>query len=96
MMDNFLQRLKLLFSRVYHYFKPFTFKKFLVLTSALAVSGFLFIFLLFLLVWSGALGSLPDKEELVSIENPAASEVYSADSVLLGRYFHSGKIKHNV
>jgi penicillin-binding protein 1A len=87
MMDNFLQRLKLLFSRVYHYFKPFTFKKFLVLTSALAVSGFLFIFLLFLLVWSGALGSLPSKEELVSIENPAASEVYSADSVLLGRYF---------
>lgn len=33
------------------------------------------------------MGPLPSKEELVSVENPAASEVYSADSVLLGRYF---------
>jgi penicillin-binding protein 1A len=87
MMDNFLQRLKLLFNRVYEYFKPFTFKKFFVLISALAASGFLFILLLFLSVWSGALGSLPSSDELISIENPAASEVYSADSVLLGRYF---------
>lgn len=86
-MDNFLQRLKLLFNRVYEYFKPFTFKKFFVLISALAASGFLFILLLFLSVWSGALGSLPSSDELISIENPAASEVYSADSVLLGRYF---------
>lgn len=86
-MGNFLQRLKLLFSRVYQYVKPFTFRKFLVLISAAAATGFLFIFLLFLLVWSGLLGPLPSKEELVSIENPAASEVYSADSVLLGRYF---------
>lgn len=86
-MDNFLQKLSLLFSRVYHYFKPFTFKKFFVLISGLAVTGLLLIFFLFLLVWSGILGSLPSKEELISIENPAASEVYSADSVLLGRYF---------
>ena len=86
-MDNFLQRLKLLFNRVYQYFKPFTFKKFFILATALVASGFLFILLLFTLVWSGALGSLPSNEELVSIENPAASEVYSADSVLLGRYF---------
>lgn len=86
-MDNFLQRFRLLFSRVYQYVIPFTFKKFLVLVSAIAASGLLFILLLFLLVWSGALGSLPSHKELVSIENPAASEVYSADSVLLGRYF---------
>jgi len=39
------------------------------------------------LVWSGALGSLPDKTELQQIQNPVASEVYSADSVLIGRYF---------
>lgn len=86
-MDNFLQRLKLLFNRVYQYFKPFTFKKLLVLSSAVAVCGFLFILLLFLLAWSGILGSLPSQRELISVENPAASEVYSADSVLLGRYF---------
>lgn len=48
------------------------------------ISGILF---LFLLVWSGALGHLPNKEELRAIENPVSSEVYSADSVLLGRYF---------
>jgi penicillin-binding protein 1A len=87
MMDNFLQRLKLLFTRVYQYVRPLTFKKFFFLISAVAASGLLFIFLLFLLVWSGAFGSLPSKEELGSVENPAASEVYSADSVLLGRYF---------
>lgn len=81
------QRLKLLFTRGYQYFKPFTLKKFFVLASALAASGLLFIVFLFLLVWSGILGALPSNEELVSIENPAASEVYSADSVLLGRYF---------
>ena len=86
-MDNFSQRLKFLFTRGYQYFKPFTLKKFFVLASALAVSGLLFIAFLFLLVWSGILGALPSNEELVSIENPAASEVYSADSVLLGRYF---------
>lgn len=55
--------------------------------SAAAISGMLFLALLFLGVWSGALGSLPSKEELIAIENPAASEIYSADSVLLGRYF---------
>lgn len=49
-----------------------------------------FLFLLigtFTLVWLGAFGKLPDAEELKKIENPTASEVYSADSVLLGRYF---------
>lgn len=86
-MDNFLRQIRHLFNRVYSYLKPFTFKKFAILASALAASGLLFIGLLFLLVWSGLLGSLPSKEELISIENPAASEVYSADSVLLGRYF---------
>ena len=48
---------------------------------------FTFCFSLFLLVWSQALGDLPDKEELKRIENPTSSQVYSADSVLLGTYF---------
>ena len=43
--------------------------------------------MLLLFVWSGALGSLPDKDELLSVQNPTATEIYSADSVLLGRYF---------
>lgn len=44
--------------------------------------------LLFLLsVLCGCLGPLPSKEELKKIQTYTASEVYSADSVLLGRYF---------
>jgi len=42
---------------------------------------------LFILVWLGAFGALPGKDELRAVENPLATEVYSADSVLLGRYF---------
>ncbi|MEL6988944.1 MAG: transglycosylase domain-containing protein, partial [Bacteroidota bacterium] len=32
-------------------------------------------------------GPLADKEELAAVKNPLASEVYSVDSVLLGKYF---------
>jgi len=42
---------------------------------------------LFVMVWSGMFGPLPGADELRQVENPVASEVYSADSVLLGRYF---------
>lgn len=52
--------------------------------GGLFLTGVLF---LFLLVLSGALGRIPNREELRLVENPIASEVYSADSVLLGRYF---------
>ncbi len=43
--------------------------------------------LIFFLVITGILGHLPTRDELRLVENPVASEVYSADSVLLGRYF---------
>lgn len=46
----------------------------------------LFIVML-ILIWIGAFGSLPNREDIKSMENPLASEVYSADSVLLGRFF---------
>jgi len=51
----------------------------------LAFIGFFVI--LYLLVITGATGPLPSKQELARIDNPVASEVYSADSVLLGRFF---------
>jgi penicillin-binding protein 1A len=61
--------------------------------SALGVAG-LFFFAVFsivlcfvFLVWSGLFGALPDKEHLKQIHHPMASEVYSADSILLGRYY---------
>lgn len=86
-MDNFLRRLKLQLNRVYSFFRPFTVKKFFTLAVLFTGAVLSFVALLSILVWSGALGSLPNKEELAVVENPAASEVYSADSVLLGRYF---------
>jgi penicillin-binding protein 1A len=51
-------------------------------TLALACALFLV-----MLVWIGIFGPLPGKNELRNIRHPLASEVYSADSVLLGRYF---------
>ncbi len=52
------------------------------LTVAIGVS-----FLFVMLVWAGVFGPLPSTKDLKDIQNPLASEVYSADSVLLGRYF---------
>jgi penicillin-binding protein 1A len=45
------------------------------------------ILLLVTLVWLGVFGKLPDKDQLKKIQHPIASEIYSADSVLLGRYY---------
>jgi penicillin-binding protein 1A len=42
---------------------------------------------LILLVWAGVFGRIPEEDELRRVQHPIASEVYSADSVLLGRFF---------
>jgi penicillin-binding protein 1A len=46
-------------------------------------------FLLFLVVgvWIGLFGHLPNTEELRSIETANTSEVYSADSILIGKFY---------
>jgi penicillin-binding protein 1A len=60
----------------------------LLLTCAFAGALiFTIITLLLFLTWSGLLGNIPDREELSLVENPVSSEIYSVDSVLLGRYF---------
>lgn len=48
-----------------------------------------FNFLLFLIfgVWIGLFGHLPSSEELRTIETANTSEVYSADSVLIGKFY---------
>ena len=43
--------------------------------------------LFFMLVFSGVLGPVPRKERLMEINNPNASEVFSSDGKLLGRYY---------
>jgi penicillin-binding protein 1A len=54
-----------------------------LLTVGLSAAIAFFVFL----VWIGLFGALPGKEHLSQIHHPIASEVYSADSVLLGRYY---------
>lgn len=54
----------------------------------LAVIGLILLFLLFILsIKWGAWGKLPTKEDLSDFQYQRASEVYSADSVLIGKYY---------
>jgi len=62
-------------------------RKVLLLAGLFIGSVFVGILLLFILVWAGIFGRLPDREELLMVKNPVAAEVYTADSVLMGRYF---------
>lgn len=43
--------------------------------------------LFFILVFLGVLGPVPTKKQLFEINNPVASEVFSADGKILGRYY---------
>ncbi len=54
---------------------------------ALAVLGILALTIFVFAVLNGRYGELPTRAELKSIQNPVASEVYSEDGVLLGRYY---------
>ena len=38
-------------------------------------------------IYFGAWGELPDKKSLAEFQHPRASEVYTADSVLIGKYY---------
>ncbi len=52
------------------------------------VTGLVVIVLLFLLsVYLGVWGKIPSKKELANFQYQKASEVYSADSVLIGKYY---------
>ncbi|MEJ0032759.1 MAG: transglycosylase domain-containing protein [Bacteroidota bacterium] len=56
--------------------------------AGIGILAFVLFFLtLYVMVITGATGPLPSRDELARIENPMASEIYSADSVLLGRFF---------
>ncbi len=59
----------------------------LIAGSICVLLGVLSIVALTSAVAAGAFGKLPTIEELQAIKNPTASEVYSADGVLLGRYY---------
>lgn len=67
--------------------RPGIFRKIFKLVFLLVAGITSAVLLLVMLVWAGAFGTIPDKEALDNIQHPLASEVYSADSVLLGRYY---------
>jgi len=46
-----------------------------------------FLFVLYLLILIGAFGIVPSKSKLKEVNNYTASEIYSQDSILLGKYF---------
>jgi penicillin-binding protein 1A len=56
-----------------------------------SIAGVPFAFVIILL--SVVIFDIPGKQELVKISNPVASEVYTADSVLIGRYFIQDRIQ---
>ena len=82
--------LKLLFSPFSWYFNLFKKSKVKFAVVTFTISFFcLFGGLLgfYYSVSGGIFGKLPSDKELKELQNYQASEVYSADSVLLGRYF---------
>src|SRR6185503_16329233 len=52
------------------------------------IGGIILLFtLLFFMTWAGMFGSLPNKTTLLSIRQPEASKIYSADGKLMGKYY---------
>ena len=54
----------------------------------LLVSVILSVALLFVLIAHGVIGYIPDIEELQNPKNKYASELYTSDGVIFGRYFY--------
>jgi len=61
----------------------FALRLFVKLVLSLIVAGFIF----YLAIYLGFFGEVPSKKRLKSLQNNSASEIYTADSVLIGRYF---------
>ena len=61
----------------------------LVIFWTLLILGIGAIYFLFSLIANGKLGYLPPVEELQNPKNKFASEIYSSDMIVLGRYYYS-------
>ncbi len=59
----------------------------LIALFSLIFIGLVFLIGFYLAITNGYYGPLPDKQELKNIKTSVASEVYSSDGVLLGRYY---------
>ena len=73
--------------------KPFSPWRFLIKSGIqLLLLGIFLSSFFVLLVWLGLFGSLPGKEGLTNIENHTASEVFTSDGKLMGRYFVENRL----
>ena len=61
------------------------------------IGGFLFVVLLFTLANFGVFGKMPSVEQLQNPEADLASEIYSSDGVLMGKYYSENRseVKYN-
>lgn len=64
-----------------------TWRKILLAFGSLFLAALILVSILFILVGSGAYGPIPSKKDLQNIQNPVATEIFSVDSVLMGKYF---------
>ncbi|HAQ19917.1 MAG TPA: penicillin-binding protein [Prolixibacteraceae bacterium] len=64
------------------------YKKYIRIFWVVYVTGVLAVLLMFLMIAQGWLGFMPSFEDLENPENLLASEVVSADGVVLGKYFY--------
>jgi len=67
--------------------KKSTGRRIFMITLKTAVVGIILFFLFFLLVYFGFTGHVPSTRQLNEIINPQASEVFSEEGKLLGRYY---------
>ncbi|MBC7450875.1 MAG: transglycosylase domain-containing protein, partial [Cytophagales bacterium] len=86
-----LRFLKTLFIQPFIWYSRLPIKR-KILVALISIASFCVLLLLFPLVLffsvsTGMLGKIPSDKELLDVKNYQASEVYSSDSVLLGRYF---------
>jgi len=63
------------------------YRKYIILFWSLFGMGLLFVIILFTLISQGKLGYMPTFEELENPKSNLASEIYSTDGELLGKYF---------
>jgi penicillin-binding protein 1A len=91
MITWFLKFLKTIFVQPFRWYASLSILKKFIVGGATVICTFmliaLFPVLLFFAVSLGLFGNIPTDAELQAMKNYQASEVYSADSVLLGRYF---------
>jgi penicillin-binding protein 1A len=63
--------------------------------SIAALSGILLVAALVSAVWFGAFGKIPTVQELKRIETHTASEIYSSDTLLIGKYYVENRTNAN-